>query len=73
MVSFTTQAVEKPSEIFQILGALRPEDILRMKMMNPHRKVEYLRNIFGRETLEYAKHQYKLLTGEQLQGNRKTR
>lgn len=73
MTSFTTQAVEKPSETFANLGALRPEDILRMSMMTPHRKVEYLRNIFGRNTLEYAKHQYKLLTGEQLRGNRKNR
>lgn len=73
MTSHTVQAAEKPSEIFAKLGALRPEDILVMKMMSPHRKVEYLRNVFGRSALEYAKHQYKLLTGEQLRGNRKTR
>lgn len=64
-------AVVKPSEIYNALGPLQPHDVLRMRMMTDHRKVEFLRTIYGRQTLEYAKHQYKLLTGKQLQGNRK--
>lgn len=66
-----TRAVEKPSEIYLAMGPLQPSDILRMKMMNPNRKVEFLRTIYGIQALPYAKHQYRLLTGIVLGTNRK--
>lgn len=70
-MAFYPKAAEKPSEIYFALGPLQPCDVLRMRMMTNHRKVEFLRTIYGRYTLEYAKHQYKLMTGITLDKNRK--